>query len=164
MEIRKAELTDLDTLLGLYAKAREFMASHGNPNQWRDNYPSKEQVEQDITEEHSYVCVERGRIIAVFYYRLGSDPTYADIYNGQWLAPAPYGVVHRITSDGTAPGAASFCLDWALKQCGNLRIDTHRDNIVMQNMLLKNNFHYCGIIHVSDGSERLAYQKRNAAK
>ena len=48
---------------------------------------------------------------------------------------------------------------WAFGQCGNLKIDTHRDNVVMQNMLKKNGFQSCGIIHVQDGSERLAYQK-----
>ena len=57
-------------------------------------------------------------------------------------------------------GAASFCLNWALEQCRNLRIDTHRDNVVMQHMLDKNGFQYCGIIYLEDGSERMGYQKR----
>ena len=39
------------------------------------------------------------------------------------------------------------------------KIDTHRDNKVMQNLLKKNGFSYCGIICLNDCSERLAYQK-----
>lgn len=97
--------------------------------------------------------------MGVFYYKEGRDRTYDVIEGGEWLSEAPYGVVHRITSDGTVKGTASFCLDWAFRKCGNLRIDTHRDNVVMQNLLKKNGFSYCGIIHVEDGSERLAYQK-----
>ncbi len=29
-------------------------------------------------------------------------------------------------------GIGAFCIDWAFSKCGNLRIDTHGDNIVMQ--------------------------------
>ena len=81
------------------------------------------------------------------------------IYEGESLNEAHYGVVHRITSDGSIRGAASYCLQWALEQCGNLKIDTHRDNIVMQHLLDKNEFKYCGVVYVEDGTERIAYQK-----
>ena len=159
MEIRKTELADLDVLLKMYERARMFMSSHGNPTQWGNSYPPKTLLAEDIENGNSYVCIEHGIIIATFYYKDGRDDSYIKIYNGQWLNEAPYGVVHRITSDGTIKGAATFCLNWALGQCGNLKIDTHRDNVVMQHMLDKNGFTYCGIIYLEDGSERLAYQK-----
>lgn len=159
MEIRKSKTTDLDAILALYQNARTFMAENGNPTQWGTTSPSNKIVKQDIENGDSYVCEENGFIIAVFYYKFGNDVTYDKIYNGQWLNAAPYGVVHRITSDGTIKGTASFCLEWALCQCQNLRIDTHENNTIMQHMLLKNNFQYCGIIHIEDRSERLAYQK-----
>lgn len=60
---------------------------------------------------------------------------------------------------GTIRGAASFCLNWAFNKCGNLKIDTHRDNIVMQHLLDKNGFKYCGVVYLENGSERIAYQK-----
>ena len=113
----------------------------------------------DISSGNSYVCVEHDKIIATFYYKEGIDDTYVRIYEGQWLNEAPYGVVHRITSDGTIRGAASFCLNWAFNKCGNLKIDTHRDNIVMQHLLDKNGFKYCGVVYLENGSERIAYQK-----
>nr|WP_330399667.1 hypothetical protein [Mediterraneibacter gnavus] len=78
-----------------------------------------------------------------------------------WLNDAPYGVVHRIASDGTVKGAASFCLNWAFSQCQNLKIDTHQDNLVMQSLLAKLDFKKCGIILTEDGSSRIAYQKQN---
>ncbi len=43
-------------------------------------------------------------------------------------------------------------------QAVHIRIDTHRDNKIMQNALHKKGFSYCGIIHCWNGSERLAYQ------
>ena len=40
----------------------------------------------------------------------------------------------------------------------NLRVDTHRDNKVMQHILTKYGFQRCGIIYVKNGTERIAYQ------
>ena len=159
MEIRKTNPEDLEIVLKMYQRARMFMASHGNPLQWGTSYPQQKMIVEDIMSGCSYVCEEHGRIIATFYYKKGIDDTYIKIYNGQWLNEGPYGAVHRITSDGTVKGAASFCLDWALEQCGNLKIDTHRDTMIMQHLLDKKGFTYCGIIYTDDGSERMAYQK-----
>ena len=159
MKIRKAVMGEIDLLMEKYRDARRFMREHGNPDQWGNNYPPRKIVEKDVQEGNCYVCEEEGRIVGVFYYRKGRDADYAVIEEGQWLSDAPYGVVHRIVSDGTVKGTASFCLSWAFGQCGNLRIDTHRDNKVMQKLLRKNGFSYCGLIHIGDGSERLAYQK-----
>ncbi len=163
MNIRKTELADIHAVQALYEHARSFMAHHGNPSQWGNTYPPKSLIEQDIQEGVSYVCEENGQILATFFYKEGRDDTYAKIYDGQWLNDNPYGVVHRIASGGTVKGTASFCLDWALKQCGNLKIDTHRDNRIMQHLLDKNGFTYCGIIYLDDGTERLAYQKQLAS-
>jgi RimJ/RimL family protein N-acetyltransferase len=159
MEIRKTKMEELDQVMAIYAHARQFMADHGNATQWGTTKPYREDVIEDINVGYSHVCVENNEIVAVFYYREGIDPTYLTVYDGQWINQEPYGVVHRIASAGTVKGAGSFCLDWAYEQCKNLKIDTHRNNIVMQNLLKKNGFEYCGIIHLLDGDERLAYQK-----
>lgn len=159
-KIRKTEPGDLPVVMKLYARARIFMAEHGNPHQWGDSYPEQRMIEQDIRQGNSYVCIVEGRIAATFFYQLGEDPYYLPIEGGQWLNEEPYGVIHRITSDGQTKGVASFCLNWALNQCGNVKIDTHRDNVVMQNMLKKNEFTFCGIIHEEHGEERLAYQRK----
>lgn len=158
-EIRKTRPEDLETVMGIYARARVFMAEHGNPSQWGTSRPPKSAVEKDIDSGDSYVCTVDEKIAAVFYYRVGEDPTYRAIEGGQWMNSQPYGVVHRIASDGQTKGAGSFCLNWAFAQCGNLRIDTHRDNVVMQKVLEKNGFQYCGIIYIENGDERLAFQR-----
>ena len=152
-------MKDLASIQKLYEKARLFMAKNGNPSQWGTSYPEPELIRTDIQSRNSFVCESDGKVVAVFYYKMGLDVTYQHIYEGEWLNSSPYGVVHRITSDGTRKGAASFCLDWAFKQCGNLKIDTHKDNFIMQHLLEKNGFVYCGIIYTGNGSPRLAYQK-----
>jgi RimJ/RimL family protein N-acetyltransferase len=49
-------------------------------------------------------------------------------------------------------------LQFCLAHTGNIRIDTHRDNTIMQHLLSKYGFQYCGIIYLANGDERLAYQ------
>ena len=159
MNIRKGTSADLDIILKLYENARIFMAANGNPTQWGTTEPKREVVENDIASGLNYVCEENGRIISTFFYTVGEEPTYASIYEGKWLNDSPYGVIHRITSDGTVKGTATFCINWALEQCRNLRIDTHKNNTVMQHLLNKNGFTYCGIVYVEDGTERIAFQK-----
>lgn len=159
MQIRKSAPEDLEQIMALYAAAREFMRKNGNPNQWGDSYPAREMIEADIAAGRSYVCMESGRIAATFCFAVGEDPTYRVIEQGAWLCDAPYGVVHRITARQGVRGAASFCLEWCYEQCGNIRIDTHRDNLPMQRCLERNGYAYCGVIHIADGSERIAFQK-----
>lgn len=159
MEIKKAEMSQLDEIMAIYERARHFMADHGNPTQWTSSYPPKDMIVGDIERGLMYVCLAGQKVEAVFYYREGEEEDYARIYEGAWLDDKPYGVVHRIASAGTVKGAGSFCLAWAYDQCKNVRIDTHRNNVVMQNLLKKNGFEYCGIIYIRNGEERLAYQK-----
>ena len=159
MEIRHTTLEEIDAVMDIYDKARLFMRKNGNLNQWVNGYPGLELIRNDIINRNSYVCLDRGRIVGVFTFIQGIEPSYLQIYNGSWLNDEPYGVVHRIASTNSVKGVATFCLNWCLDKCKNIRIDTHRDNVVMQNLLSKNNFTPCGIIYLEDGSERLAYQK-----
>ena len=164
MQIRHAVTEDLDKIMDIYAYAREFMAQTGNPRQWGATcWPPRDLIRRDIEIGKSYVCVdEAGDILAVFYYNFGKDiePGYGLIEEGSWKDPSPYGVVHRIASDGSEKGTGAFCLDWAYSRCGHLRMDTHGDNTVMQRLLTKLGFRYCGIIHVEeDDDPRLAYEK-----
>ena len=162
MEIRKSTAQDLEQIMALYEQARDFMRQSGNPNQWGNAYPSREMISADIAAGKSYLCLEGGRIAAVFYFAVEEEPTYRVIQQGSWLCPGPYGVVHRITSkrgEGAPRGVGSFCLQWCFEQCGNVRIDTHRDNLPMQGALAKNGFERCGIVYVRGGEERIAFQK-----
>ncbi len=159
MKIRPATREDIPAIMDAYAAAREFMRSTGNAGQWTDGYPSEKVVEQGIDERKHYVCECGGQIAGTFWFAVGDDPTYAKIYDGRWLDDAPYGVVHRLASNGRFRGVGDFCFEWCFAQAGNIRVDTHRDNIVMQNILKKNGYVQCGIIHLLNGAERVAFQK-----
>ena len=155
MEIRHSTEDDLCKIMKIYEHARHFMAEHGNPNQWGStNWPPEELIRADIAEGNSYVCICEERIVGTFFFKQGKDiePTYHSIENGAWLDDSAYGVIHRLAGDGTVNGIGKCCIEWAFKQCGHLRVDTHGDNRVMQNLLKKSGFHYCGIIYVIEDS------------
>ena len=161
--ILKAAEGDHPRMMEIYAVARRFMAAHGNPNQWGPtNWPPEERIRADIAEGSSYVCVRQNRVVGAFYFRQGEgiEPTYQRIENGAWKEAGPYGVIHRLAGDGSAKGIGTLCLTWAYQQCGHLRIDTHPDNHVMQNLLRKNGFVHCGTVYVvEDTYPRLAFEK-----
>ncbi len=159
MTVRLAEARELARILQIYEDAREFMKENGNPDQWGENYPPEELIREDVATGHSYVCVEGEEILGVFYYAEGDDPTYAVIEDGAWLNDEPYGVIHRIAVAARGRGVAAACFDFGVAQCGNLKIDTHADNLPMQKSLEKNGFIRCGTVYLPDGSARIAYQK-----
>lgn len=160
MEIRTAGMEDLPDILAIYEKARKFQVQTGNPNQWAGGYPQEAVVCKDIENGNCMLCMQEDTIAGVFAFFTGEDPTYIRIYDGKWLNDREYGTIHRIAGNGTVKGMAGFCFQWALAKCkGNLKIDTHEDNKVMQHVLEKNGFVYCGTIITDDGTTRMAYQK-----
>ncbi|MCL2603637.1 MAG: NAD-dependent DNA ligase LigA [Defluviitaleaceae bacterium] len=162
--IRKTTNDDLDTVMDIYAYARKTMKESGNPDQWGDDHPPRATIEGDIRAGLSYVCESGGRVIAVFYFNIAADPTYTRI-DGNWLDDTlPYGVVHRIARAEGAKGAGKACLEWCYALCGNIRIDTHKNNAPMIKLLEKSGYGYCGVIRLGlfDDpylDERRAYQK-----
>ena len=155
-------MQDLPRLLEIYQIARDFMKANNNPKQWGDAWPPKSLTEKSISNGSQYVCENNGLVIGTFFFRSGKniEPTYNKIQNGHWLNDEPYGVVHRLAGDGSVKGIGAFCLNWCYEQCRHLRIDTHPDNLVMRNLLLKLGFTYCGIIFVEhDAMPRLAFEK-----
>jgi len=161
MIIRKTKETDVSAAERIYEDAKRFMREAGNHTQWSDGYPNRQTVIDDMKDGVGYVCEEDGKILAVFMYKEGNDPTYDKIYDGEWLDSAPYAVIHRIavSQESHGKGVAAFCFNECFRKYPNLKMDTHRDNLPMQKALIRAGFEYCGIIYLENGDERLAYQK-----
>lgn len=156
--IRKAERKDLPRLYEIFDYAKKFMKQTGNAKQWSDDYPG-EKFPEEIDRGLVYLLMDNAHIYGVFLLNIGTDPTYSYIEDGQWLNDiTPYGTIHRVASDGTKKGVFKEIVDFSLSKIDNLRIDTHKDNKVMQKAILSQGFKYCGIIYLENGDKRLAYQ------
>ena len=158
IKIRSASSEDLPRLMEIFDAARAYQISHGNATQWPEGYPSQQTVTQDILEEFCYVLEEDERVVATFALIPGKEPTYQFIENGRWISETPYCTIHRVASDGTGRGIGQMIMEWCLQRCQHIRIDTHRDNLVMRHLIEKNGFTYCGVIYVEDGTPRMAYE------
>lgn len=151
--------SDIPAILPVLDAARRIMRESGNPSQWADGYPSAEAIRKDIERDGGFVIEDDGKIVAYFAFLPSPEPTYDVIEGGSWLDDTqPYHVIHRIASYPDAHGVFSDIIAWSRKQEHNLRIDTHRDNRIMQHCIRKAGFQYCGIIYLANGDERLAYQ------
>lgn len=161
MEVVKARHDQIPEILTVISQARSIMRETGNATQWANGYPSTQNIADDIASGNGYVCVVKNEILGYFFFACGVavEPSYGTIEGGNWLNRKPYGVIHRLASARKANGIAKAAFDYAFSKIDNIRVDTHRDNVPMQNYLKKNGFTYCGVIYVSDQTPRDAFQK-----
>lgn len=160
MHIQQAATAYIDKILTIIDEARTIMRENGNTTQWTNGYPSSETILEDITNEQAFVCIADDEVVGYFCLMLGDNPdSNYNIIEGNWLNDNPYGVIHRLASSRAVKGIAQKAFNFAFTKTNNVRVDTLHENIPMQNFLKKNGFTYCGVIYVSDGTPRDAFQK-----
>lgn len=157
--IRNADLSDLKEIMDIYEYARKFMKQTGNRNQWANKFPPESLIKEDIEKKQLYIIEKSGFICGVFAFIIGNDPTYSIIKNGEWLSYEKYRTVHRVASNGKSKGIFNEIITFCESKISHLRIDTHKDNKIMQHLIEKNGFYKCGIIYVTDGTPRFVYEK-----
>ncbi len=166
MTIRRGTPEDLPAIQRLYDLARAALKAQG-VDQWQEgDYPGAADARLDMERGQSYVLEDQGRILATACLAFGHEPTYDVIEQGAWGAQAEtYGFLHRIAVDPAekGKGAAGLLFDELKRQARErgisvIRGDTHRDNKPMQRAMEKAGLAYRGVIHLKDGSERLAYE------
>ena len=170
--VRPAQKADIPRIMTVLEAAKGIMRSSGNTGQWVNGYPSEDVIAEDIARGYGFVVEEMEMpeetglvrdaavIVGYFAYIPSPEPTYVRIYDGAWLDDdLPYHVVHRIGSTPGSHGVFEAIMSFCFSGDPNIRIDTHRDNHIMQHCIQKAGFSYCGIIYLASGDERLAYQK-----
>ncbi len=167
MKIVPAQKTDLASIMKAIKCAQKYLAGLGI-DQWQDGYPNEEIILKDILNKESYLVInENNECTGTTMFSLRLEPTY-NIIEGNWLTEGlvKYGVIHRMAVDDQfrSSGFSRFVFDYfenLLIEKGiiSMRIDTHEDNQVMQGLLKKRGYHYCGIIYLESGSKRLAFEK-----
>ena len=91
------------------------------------------------------------------------EPAYNDLTGGKWLTEGDYAVVHRLCVNeifvgmGFAKRFMSAAEAMASESVKSMRIDTHPDNKIMQSLIDRMGYTYCGDVVIE--SRRLAYEK-----
>lgn len=166
MKIRHSNNLDIENIMIIIKQAQDYFKSSGI-DQWQNNYPNNQVIENDIRLNESYVIEMDEKIVGTYVLSFRNEDTYDTIYDGNWLSSDKYAVVHRIAFDQSIKGKGHSrkVLNLIYTQCINqhifsIKIDTHEDNSVMRSMLISNGFELCGTIFLRDGNKRLAYEKR----
>lgn len=156
MIFRPAATEDLDDIMRVAAEGREYLESQGI-DQWKNGYPQRFFFEEDIAAKGCYVGVEEGEVVAIGTILLEPDPNYSRIEDGRWLTPddAKYAVIHRGAVAAKARGKGAFKQMMAFfeeearaRGAVSVRADTHEDNKIMQNALIKLGFTHCGRVYI----------------
>ncbi len=165
MKCRKATKADIHRIMEIIQDAQKYLKEN-NINQWQNNYPNAEIINLDIIKGESYVIVKDDMIVGTFALSFKDNKNYASIYEGEWLNHGKHSTIHRVAIDANykGNGLASEIIKIATKISldnfvDSIRVDTHKDNVSMQRLLIKNNFKYCGIIYLDDKSQRIAFEK-----
>lgn len=160
LTVRTGVPADIPAIMKVLEAGRNIMLESGNLNQWPAGYPTEEMVRKDIGPGYGKVMEEDGKVVAYFACIPSPDSTYAVIEDGQWLDDCkPYYVVHRMAKLPHVHGVFQAMMAYLDGITNNIRIDTHKDNHIMQHNLSKYGFTYCGIIYIASGAERLAFQR-----
>ena len=101
VSIRKAVREDIPRILSIYERARSFMEEQGNGGQWGRHYPAREDVEEDIARESSYLLLSEGRVVGVFCFFIGEEPSYREITGEGWHSDSPSG--RNLPISGSTP-------------------------------------------------------------
>ncbi|MCQ4987174.1 GNAT family N-acetyltransferase, partial [Anaerostipes caccae] len=110
--------------------ARLFMKQHGNPDQWGEHYPEESMIRMDIEAGNSYVCIENEQIQVVFFIKWGKIFLIKKFMTVNGEMKALTVLYTDLLPKQHRKDALLFVFPGALEQCGNLKIDTHRDNKV----------------------------------
>ena len=162
MELVKAEKEKAAEYYQCIEDARAYHKSLGF-EQWHPDYPTQQTILDDISNGTGYAFIEGGKIIGYCCILIGDEPAYHEI-EGNWKTDRPYAVVHRMAFRATARGGGlsktaiqlikNYCLQNAVTA---IHADTQDENKVMQHILAREGFAYCGRIHFG-GGPKLAYE------
>ena len=140
LNVKNAEIADLEQIMKIYRYAQDYMIKSGNPTQWGHFYPDADLIKSDIDKNACKVIYDKDGIHGVFSVFDGAEPTYKHIEGGNWLNEEPYLTIHRLAGDGQVHGLFPCALNYCKKISLNIRVDTHADNKTMQRLIRKNGF------------------------
>lgn len=164
MECRLATYSDIQVIMACIHDAQALLREC-DVDQWQDGYPTAEIIAEDISRGDSFVITEGNDILATAVICFSGEPTYK-IIRGKWLNDEKYAVIHRLAvrKEARGTGLAKRLFAFAEQLCsehniGNIRVDTHRDNAIMQQLLHSLGYTLCGEITLTSGATRIALHK-----
>lgn len=163
IELKMATAEELGIALALIDEAKHYLKKNG-VDQWQNGYPDEECIKKDIQDKKGYFLISENKILGYLCIDFDGEPAYSNI-DGTWLSNHKYAVVHRMAIDNKykGKGLSSVAFDLVEEKCKkkficSIRVDTNRDNKLMQHIIRKNGFQFCGTVNF-DNSSKDAFEK-----
>lgn len=162
MEFRKTCAAEVDAIMQIVEGAKMRLHA-GGIDQWQRGYPDRMRIVDDVTAGVGMALCDGGRIAAYGAVIFSGEPAYDAIAAGRWLTDGEYVVVHRlcVAEEYLGHGCSAEFMrrveDSSRGRVASIRVDTHPDNMIMQGLIRKAGFTYCGDVVIE--SRRMAYEK-----
>lgn len=150
-----ATIDDLSFIQMTYTSAQTFTHVDNSITEWPNDFPSQEEIIQNIKDNNCYIINDSSERLAVFMSSIEPYAPYASIV-GEWHSCAEYRTV-RCLAGFTGRGIAQEIFYFASQESDYLRSDSHVDNLPMRHALEVFGFKECGTFTADDGSTRIAY-------
>ena len=165
MEFRLAREIDKIEIEKIYEDGSLKLKSLGI-NQWQgQDKPNLDNFKNLIANKNIFVLEDNNRVVStVIIYDYDLD--YEKNLDGKWNSSKAYVALHRIgtleseRNKGYGRKIIEFAESYARENnFKSVRIDTHRENKSMQNLLNSMNYIYVGLVYLDGKNERLAFEK-----
>ena len=165
MEFRLAKEIDREEIEKIYEDGSLKLKSLGI-NQWQgQDKPNLNNFKELIENKNIFVLDDKEKVVStVIIYDYDLD--YEKNLDGKWNIPKAYLALHRIgtlsseRNKGYGRKIIEFAESYARENnFKSVRIDTHRENKSMQNLLKSMNYIYVGLVYLDGKNERLAFEK-----
>jgi len=163
IQFRKAKIAEINQIWKILQQAIVRRKKDGS-NQWQDEYPNLETLQNDIKKNSGFVLTNNDIVIGYSAIFINNEPEYKNI-EGNWLTNNDFIVIHRVAisenylGKGFAKIIFNFAEKYALKHgIYSIKADTNHDNVAMIKIFNKLGYTYCGKVHFR-GSPRNAFEK-----
>lgn len=165
MEFRLAKEIDREKIEKIYEDGSLKLKSLGI-NQWQGNEKPDLNNFSNLNENNIIYVLEDKEIVVSTLIIYDKDEDYENNLVGTWNSPKPYVALHRIATlsgarkKGYGRKIIEFAENYARENnFKSVRVDTHRENKSMQNLLNSMEYNYVGIVYLGGKRERFAYEK-----
>ena len=166
--LRHADENDLEDIMLIVRQAKNSLKKH-RVDQWQGDYPTADIFSFDFERGECYAVMYGKRIAGVFVLTTEPQQNYDEITDGKWRGSGLYTSLHRVAvaSEFRGSGMSDKLLEFAEEESRKLgaeavRIDTHRKNESMKQLLKRNGYSYRGNILVEEcghDPHRQAFEK-----
>ena len=155
LSYRQAKQEDIEEIMEIVDFARAELKKH-RVDQWQGPYPGKEVFEHDIERGECFIIAHGDETAGFFTLSVAEEADYANITDGKWSSDQPYCVLHRsaVSAKYRGTGLSAYLMECVDRQCAVfgrnvIRVDTHRKNKPMLNLLRASGYTYRGNIMIS---------------